>query len=183
MLFGDSSSLASGIMMAGSSAVVLYTISILFNTIIQSVYKMMIPVLHSGIAIVIDVIVLFILLRFTNMGVYALVIGNLLLPLIVIVLNWIVLKRDLALRLNLRRAVIIPAISSLLMGIVILFLYRGLMILVKSNTISTLISILMGIIVFFFCLVLLRGITEDELYGVPQGKILVRILKKLHLLR
>lgn len=182
LLFNDSTPLAAGIMLAGSSSVVLYTVSILLNTIIQSVHKMMLPVVHSGIAIVIDVIALFLLLKFTNMGVYALVIGNLILPVVVIILNWIVLKRDLSLRLDWMKSVIIPALSAMIMGILVLLAYKGLMAATSSNTIATVLSILAGVVVFFLCLVLFKGISEDELYQVPKGQLLIRIFKKLHII-
>lgn len=183
LLFHDSSDLAAGIMLSGSCAVVLYTISILFNTIIQSIHKMMLPVLHSGIAILIDVVVLYLLLQFTNLGPYALVIGNLVLPIVVIFLNWIVLKRDLTLRLDWLKSVVVPALSSLIMGVIIMLVYQGLLKLSGSNTLSVLVSILSGILLFFLCLILLKGITEDELYNVPNGTFLIRIFKKIRLMR
>lgn len=181
LLFNDSSELAAGIILAGSSSVVLYTISILFNTIIQSIHKMMIPVLHSGLAILVDVVVLAILLNFTNLGVYALVIGNLVLPIVVIVLNWVVLRRDLALRIDWLKSVVLPAVAALAMGIAILFIYRGLSLL-ASNTLATIGTILLGAIIFFICLVLSKAVGEDELYTIPKGAILIRVLKKLHLM-
>lgn len=183
LLFNDNSALAAGIMLSGCSAVVLYTVSILFNTIIQSVHKMMLPVLHSGIAILLDVIILFLLLQFTDMGVYALVIGNLALPVVVILLDWIVLKRDLALKLDWKRSLILPTLSSLIMGVLVYLSYRGLMTLLHSNTIAVILAILAGIISFFLSLILFRGISEDELYNVPKGALLVRVFKKLRLMK
>ncbi len=127
----------------------------------------MIPVLHSGIAILIDVIILYVLLKFTDLGPYALVIGNLALPIVVILLNWIVLKRDLSLKLDWLKSVV----------------YQGLLKLSGSNTIAVLISILAGVLFFFLCLILFRGITEDELYHVPNGTLLIRLFRKIKLMR
>ena len=143
----------------------------------------MLPVLHSGIAILIDVVVLYLLLQFTNLGPYALVIGNLVLPIVVIFLNWIVLKRDLTLRLDWLKSVVVPALSSLIMGVIIMLVYQGLLKLSGSNTLSVLVSILSGMLLFFLCLILLKGITEDELYNVPNGTFLIRIFKKIRLMR
>lgn len=182
LLFNDSSKLAAGIMLSGSSAVVLYTVSILLNTVIQSIHKMRIPVIHSAIAIVLDILVLFLLLQFTEMGVYALVIGNLLLPVVVIILDWIILRRDLNLSIDWAKAVVLPLISSLIMGILVFLAYRGLMTLLHSNAIATILSILAGVIVFFAALILLRGVTEDELYHMPKGGLIVKLLKKIRLM-
>lgn len=182
LLFNDSSKLAAGIMLSGSSAVVLYTVSILLNTVIQSIHKMRIPVIHSAIAIVLDILVLFLLLQFTEMGVYALVIGNLLLPVVVIILDWIILRRDLNLSIDWAKAVVLPLISSLIMGVLVFLAYRGLMTLLHSNAIATILSILAGVIVFFAALILLRGVTEDELYHMPKGGLIVKLLKKIRLM-
>ena len=105
------------------------------------------------------------------------------LPIVVIFLNWIVLKRDLTLRLDWLKSVVVPALSSLIMGVIIMLVYQGLLKLSGSNTLSVLVSILSGMLLFFLCLILLKGITEDELYNVPNGTFLIRIFKKIRLMR
>ncbi|MBP5304265.1 MAG: polysaccharide biosynthesis C-terminal domain-containing protein, partial [Lachnospiraceae bacterium] len=165
----------------GSIAVVLYTVSVLFNTIIQSIYKMMIPVYHSAVAIAIDVIVLYLCLKFTGNGLVSLVAGNLTLPVVVIILNYITLKKDINLKINWLKAVIIPAVSSLIMGLIILLLYKGLL-KVTGNTIALFVTIIAGVIIFFLCLILFKDIKEDELYQLPKGATIVRLLKKLHVM-
>ena len=182
LLFADTSKEASLVMWTGSIAVVLYTVSILFNTIIQSIYKMMIPVYHSAIAIAIDVLILFITLKVSDNGLIALVIGNLVLPIVIIILNWLTLKRDINLKIDWIDSVLKPAASSLIMGVITFGVYKGLMALTKSNTLSVIIAILAAIAVFFLTLILTKGITEDELYEVPKGTMIIKVLKKLHLM-
>ncbi len=181
LLFNDGSTDAAFVMFIGSIAVVLYTVSVLFNTIIQSIYKMMIPVYHSAVAIAIDVIVLYVCLKFTGNGLVSLVAGNLTLPVVVIILNYITLKKDINLKINWLKAVIIPAVSSLIMGLVILLLYKGLL-KVTGNTIALFVTIMAGVIIFFLCLIIFKDIKEDELYQLPKGATIVRILKKLHVM-
>lgn len=181
LLFNDSSSEAALVMFVGSIAVVLYTVSVLFNTIIQSISKMMIPVYHSAIAIAVDVAVLFLMLRYTNNGLISLVVGNLVLPIVVIVLNWFTLKKEVSLKIDWLRSVIIPTLSSLIMGLIVYVVYK-LLVGKIGNSLSVIVAIIAGVFVFFIALVLLKGVKEDELYSVPKGALIVKIFKKLHLM-
>ena len=183
LLFGDTDPLISNIMLVGSITIVFYTVSILFNTIIQSIHDMKIPVINSAIAIALDCPLLFVLLKYTNLNVYALVIGNLAMPVVVIILDGIVLKRRLKIKFNIARTVIIPTVSSLIMGIAVFISYKALLNINKSYIIALLISVIIGAVLFFVLEIALKGITKKELYSFPRGGILVKIATRLHLMK
>ncbi len=183
LLFGDTDPLISNIMLVGSITIVFYTVSILFNTIIQSIHDMKIPVINSAIAIALDCPLLFVLLKYTNLNVYALVIGNLAMPVVVIILDGIVLKRRLKIKFNIARTVIIPTVSSLIMGIAVFISYKALLNINKSYIIALLISVIIGAVLFFVLEIALKGITKKELYSFPGGGILVKIATRLHLMK
>jgi len=182
LLFGENEPVVKNVMLIGASAALLYTLSVLFNTIIQSIYKMMLPVRNSAIAIIIDVVALFIMLKFLNMGIYALVIGNLILPAVVIILDGKILVKTLGMRFELRTSVIIPLISSIIMSIVVALTYFLIDALTGQYAIGVIASILLGMFVYFVCEIKLRGVTEHELISTPKGQFIVNFAKRLKLM-
>ena len=68
------------------------------------------------------------------------------------------------------------------MGAAVYGSYHGLMKLYANNTIWTLVSIVIGVLVYGVFLLLLRGLTEEELKAFPKGTSLVKVAKKLHLM-
>lgn len=52
----------------------------------------------------------------------------------------------------------------------------------NSNAVSTVIAVLVGMIVYAAALLLIKGLTEEELHSFPKGELLIRIAKKFRLL-
>ncbi|WP_310605444.1 putative polysaccharide biosynthesis protein [Anaerosporobacter sp.] len=178
----DSAQLAIRLLAMGSIAIVFYALSTISNAVLQGVNKMSIPVKHSAISLAIHVVIVAALLYYTDMGVYALVIGNITFPLVVCILNWISIGRLLNYQQELLQSFLVPTIASFVMGLVAFWGYKGIHFLVHSNAIATFLSIGLAAFVYFVFLVLLKGITEDELNGLPKGHVIVNVLKKLHVL-
>ena len=63
------------------------------------------------------------------------------------------------------------------MGAAAFGVYHGLYVLCKSNAISVLIACMAAVIVYGVALLVLKGLTEEELLGFPKGHTLVRIVK------
>ena len=59
-----------------------------------------------------------------------------------------------------------------------LFLY-----LLRSNLIATLVSIVAGVFTYATLLLMLKGLTEQEILRFPKGRTLVKLARKMHLLR
>ena len=68
--------LAAMLLTAGSAAVVPYALSTITTSILQGQNYMRLPVFHSGVSLIIHVILVWGLLKYTDLGVYGLVIGN-----------------------------------------------------------------------------------------------------------
>lgn len=71
----------------GSVAVIFYALSTLSTSILQGCNRMRVPVIHAGISLLIHIALVAVLLYTTNLGVYALVIGNVTFPMLVSILN------------------------------------------------------------------------------------------------
>lgn len=183
LLFQDSRDLPARMLQVGSIGVLFFTFSTITNGVLQGLDKMNIPFIHSSIALVIHEVILYFILKFTDLGIFALVIGNITFPLIICLLNWRYIKNLLEYKQEVRKTFVIPLVSSLIMGLCTLLSYKGIYSLTKRASISTIVGIAVAISVYFAALILLKGITEDELYQLPKGSILIKIAKKLRLLR
>ena len=69
------------------------------------------------------------------------------------------------------------------MGIFCLVFYKLGMMILPSNFIWTVLSILIAVVIYAVSLVFTKTITEDELYSMPKGNQIVRILKNFRLLK
>jgi stage V sporulation protein B len=182
LIFNDSYQLSANLLSLGAISIVFYALSTISSAILQGVNKLRIPVINSSISLGIHIILVYLLLRFTPLSTYSLVIGNVTFPLVICVLNWISIERHMNYHQEVVKTFVIPFVSAGLMGVVAFFAYLGLEQLTGSNTIATLLAILIAVIVYFLLLIFMKGLEEEELSNIPKGTTLIRILKKLHLL-
>jgi stage V sporulation protein B len=181
LVYGDSSALAAGIMQSGALMIVLYALSTLTTGILQGLGEMQKPLIHSAIALVLHILALIMMLKFTGLNIYSVVYANIFFALIVCLLNAWAIYRTIGYRQELRRTFIIPVFVSGIMGLAAYGTYR-LFSLFAGLLISTVMAILVGVVVYAVLLVRLRGITERELMGMPKGHLLVALLKKCRIL-
>lgn len=182
LLFNDSRELPANLLMVGSVAVILYSLSTLSNGILQGLNRMKVPVRNAFISLVIHVGLVYLLLEFTNLNIYAVVIGNVVFALLMCVLNAWDIKKTTGYRQEIYKSFIVPLLASLVMGVIAFAVYFGLEKLTKSNTVSFIAAFLLAVAVYVVVLLLLKGFTEEELASLPKGTMLVGIAKKFHLM-
>lgn len=179
---GEALEMTSRMMYIGAASILFFAYSTATNSILQGVNRMRLPVLHGAIALVIYLILDVIMLTVTPLGVYSLVIGNMLFPLIISILNWRTLRRELGYVQELDKTFLRIGLCTAFMGILALLVYKGLFFLTKSNAVSLLAAIGLAVVVYFVMLIAFRAVEEEELLEMPKGTLLVRVAKKLHLL-
>lgn len=187
MLFPSTDYIVSGRMLLfGSIAVVFYALSTITNAALQGLDKMNRPVIHAAVSLAIHVVLVALLLKFTKLGIYALLIGAVTFPLVVCILNWISVGHFGNYRQEVKTTFLIPAAASVVMGVV-----TWLMRLLTSklfgasyaaNFISVVICVIVAVIVYFVIIFLLRGLTEEDMPDFPMGLRIARVARKLHLL-
>jgi len=183
LLFGDTDPIIGQIMLVGSFTITLYTVSILFCTIIQSIYSMMIPVILNLIAMLIDIIFTYLLLMYTDLSVFALILGGMLMPVIVIALSWLIIRIQLRIRIEIFKTFIVPMIASLIMGVAVYFSYNLVLNLTKRYYLGLAVALPIGVFVFFVFELLLKGVNKRELRNFPKGHSLIRLARKMHLMK
>ena len=182
LIFKDNSALSANLMMLGSISIVFYAYSTVSTAILQGINRMSLPVIHSAISLGLHVLIVFLLLYFTPLSTYALVIGNVTFPMVVCILNWLAIAKHLGYQQEIIKTFVIPTVSAGLMGVATYFAYKGLMLLTSNMMVATILSFLLALIIYFALLIFMKGVSEEELRFVPKSGGIIRILKKLHLL-
>ena len=178
----DSLDQASALLAALSVTVVLYGLSTLTNAVLQGIGHVNAPVIHSVIALVIQVAGLVALLLYTDFNLYALVCANVIYSLVMCILNQISVRKHLGYKQEVVKTFIKPFIASLVMGAVAFGVYHGLYMLVPVSRVALLVAIGLGASVYFVAILLIGGVNEQELKAFPKGAMMVHFAKKLHLL-
>ena len=183
LLFNDSTEMTTYLMQFGAAAIILYAYSTTTSNVLQGLSMMKYPVIHAGVGIIIYVIIDYILLSFFDAGVYALLVGHTIFPLIVSVLNGLRIQMETGYRQEWLRTFIMPSVCSGIMAVISYFLYLGLHTITKSVLISLVVTIIVAVIIYFVLMIVTKTLNEKELYDLPMGGRIVRLAKKLALLK
>ena len=184
LLFPTTDTVVSGrMLMYGSVAVLFYALSTVTNAAFQGMDRMRLPVRHAAISLLIHIPLMVILLKFTKLGAHALVIGNIIYPLIVCALNWVSVARYANYRQEVKTTFIIPLLASSVMWIETFCLSRLMAKVLPVNYITnaliTIICIVNACLVYFIMLFVFKGVTREELKEFPMGGRMAKFADKL----
>ena len=176
--------------MAGSLAVVFYSLSTVTNAILQGLNRLDVPIRHAVAALAVHVAVLEVCLMMLKMGIYSVVIANIVFALVMCLLNGRAIARFVRYKQEYKKTVFLPALCSVFMGAAAFGVYKGIYSLLPSHmmhgrlgmAIVVLPSVAVAIVVYALLLVRFRAVDEDELRGMPGGRKLAGLLVRLHLL-
>ncbi len=184
LLFGAKDHIHTSAMLLqiGTASVVLYGMSTLTNGILQGMDKMRLPVIHAAISLVLHVGLLVFLILVPGLNIYAVVCANIFFAFLMCVLNSRSIARYMKYRQEVIRTFLIPLASSAIMGAAAYGVHFGLMAAVKNNTAATLTACVCAVLVYGIALLLLKGLTEEELFRFPKGRMLVNLAKKIRLM-
>jgi stage V sporulation protein B len=69
------------------------------------------------------------------------------------------------------------------MGVFAFVFYQAMFWMTNSNTVSLIIAIVLAVIIYAVSMLLLKGLTEEDILKFPKGRTLVKVVKQLHLLK
>jgi stage V sporulation protein B len=187
LLFSGNTQLASQMMVYGSSAVVFYSLSTVTNGILQGINHLKEPIINALISLVIHVVVLVLLLWGTHgmgmeLGIYAVVIANILFGLSMCILNQYSIRKVIQYQQEFKKTFLLPLFSSAVMGVAVWGIYQGIYIVTKIKILAMLLGIAVGVVVYFILLLVTKCVDEVELLSMPFGRKLIAFGKALHLL-
>lgn len=182
LLFPGSGPLAGHLIQAGSISVIFYSISTLSNAVLQGIDQMRIPVRNASIALVLHAGVIAVAMFFFHLGIYGICVGTIAFSLIMCILNGRSVKRYSGFTPNITKTFVKPAVASLVMAVAVYAVYKAAMLLLHSNAVAVILSVFAGMIIYAAVLLLIKGLTEEELRSFPKGTLIISIAKKFHLL-
>ncbi len=182
LLFPGSSALAGHLLQAGGISVIFYSISTLSNAVLQGIDQMHVPVRNASIALVLHAGVIAVAMFGFDLKIYGICIGTIAFSLIMCILNGLSVRKHSGFKPNVAKTFVKPAIASVIMGVVVYAAYFVVHKALHSNAIGVVVAVLVGMIVYAAALLLIKGLTEEELHSFPKGELIIWIAKKFHLL-
>lgn len=180
---GADAVLGGRLMLAGSISIVFFALSNVTGGALQSIDKMRLPVIHSAISLILHIAIVLGLLKFTDLGIYSLVIGNVTFPIMVFILNFMSLKQYIGYKQEIMKTFFVPISASLWMAVISGGVYLAFGMLFSQVHVQTIIAVVVAIILYFIVYLRLRGVKRSELLEFPMGGRLYRLAVKMHLMK
>ena len=179
----DSLDMAAKLLAMIAITVVFYSLSTLSNGILQGIGQVKLPVQNAAIALAVQTVLLVVLLMFTELDLYALVICLIVYSFMMCVLNSISVRHCIGVGENFKTMFLMPAIAAAIMGAAAKGTYMGMQLFVSSNIICLVPSLLVAVIVYFVAALMIGAVGKEQLLNLPKGQLIVRVAEKCHLLR
>lgn len=149
--------------------------SSLTSTSMQALGRATIPLMTMLAGAVVKVVANYFLIAIPGVELSGAAIGTVLCYVVITVLNMIFLGKTVGFKPKFADTYIRPLVCSAIMGVVVYFAYRftegGL-----GNLISVALSIGLGVAVYFVTMLVFKGITKDDVLGLPKGEKIAAIL-------
>ena len=167
LFISEDNSLLIKLTMAGSLAVVFFSLSTVTNAVLQGLNRMEVPVRHAAVSLVIHVAVLWVFLMIFR-----------------------TIAKHARYRQEYKKTFVLPAISACVMGGAAWGVYKVLTFILPAallrgrsgRAIVVFPAVAVAAAVYAVLLVGLKAIDEEELRDMPMGTKMIRILKKVRLL-
>ena len=183
LIFPSTEGVAGQLMVIGVITVILNSTSNISNGVLQAIGKANIPMINAAISLGVDIVFLALVLVFTNMGIYAVVLAMVVYALVMCVLNDRALKKYLGYKNPWRSAYFVPILASIPMGIVAVVVYKLVYVVIGSNFISLIPSIVLAIVVYFVGYLVVAKPKKEDLAALPGGTRLAQVAQKLKILK
>ncbi len=178
-LFQDAQPLASGLLLSGGMIVILYSLATVTASILQGVGKLRTPVINSGIALVLEVVSLLALLKFTKLNIYAVVASMAVFGLSVMLLNQIALYRSGYWAPEFMKTFVLPGVCASIMASMSWIVETALSQVVEWKYVTVPVSIGCGVIVYLLLLLTLRAMTPEEMRQFPGGRWMANMMERM----
>lgn len=183
LIFPSTEGVAGQLMVIGVITVILNSTSNISNGVLQATGKANIPMINAAISLGVDIVFLALVLVFTNMGIYAVVLAMVVYALVMCVLNDRALKKYLGYKNPWRSAYFVPILASIPMGIVAVVVYKLVYVVIGSNFISLIPSIALAMVVYFVGYLVVAKPKKEDLAALPGGTRLAQAAQKLKILK
>lgn len=183
LLYGDQRKTPAAMLSLGSITVVLYCLSTVQNSILQGLDKMTVPIRNALISLGIHLVAVFVMLVMLKWNIYSIVVGNIVFSLCMCILNAHSIQTAVGYHQEVKRTFLLPTMAAFLMGVVSYLVFKLFDVLIGGRVFPILFALVAAVGMYAVALILIGGLTEEELYAMPKGDMLVKIFRKLHLMK
>lgn len=175
----------SELLLFGAIAVIPMACSQTFSAILQGLGKLYIVIYFLIAGIIGKILANYFIISIPSINIMGALIGNLVCYIIPVILDNILLTRVLKIKVNVFKYAIKPLNASLIMGAAVYLVYAILNKILlmtgkyMSTAIPTMASIIAGVYVYFYVMIVIKGINEEDMNVLPQRfrKVIPRHLK------
>lgn len=147
------------------------------NGALQGLGKVNVPVFAFAVGAIIKLILNLVLIPINKIGIYGAIIASITSHFVSFIICFWSLRRNMEMNFKIGKFLIKPAISSALMYETAYITYNNLKIAISKN-ILLIFSLLIGLIVYIISIFLLKTLSEEEIFMLPYGQKVYKILNK-----
>jgi stage V sporulation protein B len=179
----------SELMFYGSIVLVLMSVVQIQTTILQGGGRLYTATINVLIGIVAKILVNYVLIAVPQINIKGAIIGSVVGFGIPLILNTIAIRKYLGVELGLVKQASKPLLSSVLMGILVWIVYKAVYAVIGiggmpyvANGLAVILAVMAGIFAYFYVMVMLKGITKEDLDAIParlKGMIPAKLLARI----
>jgi stage V sporulation protein B len=164
----------STLLLYGAIAVIPMACTQTFSAILQGLGKLYLVIFFLIAGIIGKILTNYFIISIPSINIMGALIGNLVCYMVPVILDNILLTRGLKIKVNVFKYAVKPFSASLIMGASVYLVYTvfnkillmtgGYM----SNAISTMASIIAGAYIYFYMMVVIKGIGEEDMNALPR---------------
>lgn len=182
IFFTENNDVSAKMLQIGAVSVIFYCLSTVTNAVHQGLDNMMVPVRSASISLVVHIVSLFVMMVVFQWGIYGVVVSKIVFSATASMLNSHALRQKVGYIQEQKKTFLIPLLASAIMGALSLGAYSLFRLLIGQKP-ATLVAMLIAVAAYGAALVLLGGVSEEEMAEMPKGRLLVKVCRKVRLFR
>lgn len=177
-LFQDKQPLSSGLLLAGGVTVIFYSLAAVTSSILQGIGNLRAPLINSAVALALHVLTLVLLLRYTKLYIYSVVVAMIVFGVIVMVLNQISLYRSGYWVPEFYRTFLLPGVCAAIMASVCWVVEFALSQVIPTKYVTVPIAVALGLLSYGMLLLQLRALSVAEMRMFPGGRKILKLIPR-----
>lgn len=149
--------------------------------ILQGISKQSAPLIALAAALVVKILLNLILIP-THLEAEGAVIASIFYYGVFVIVNYFILKKHVKFHLNKTAIFLKPLIATAVMLITIYFAFPGILNIIHSNAITTILTVGIGVFLYFLVLLFTKAFTREELSMLPKHKKIIQFLESKKLI-
>ena len=182
-LLYPSAFLGGGLLGVSAVAMIFLAINQTITGVLQGIggKYIFIPAVSLVVGAAVKIILNILLIRIPEINIYGAAIGTVVCHAIACGIDFAYMKKKIPAKLSGVKYFVKPVFASAVMGGIVIFAYNVLNIILKANSVSTILAIIIGAAAYLVLIFVLHIYSKEEVEMLPKGKALLSLLKKTKL--